>query len=119
MPNVVLTPNLEEAAFFLGMSSIGRDALGEAAGALRARGAAAVLLKGGHLDGDPADALATDVGVEIFTEPRIGGDDARHRLYARNGPRLRARRRKADRAGGAGCACVRSRATRKALTAVW
>ncbi len=74
LANVVLTPNLEEAAFFLGMPSIGRDALGEAAGALRARGAAAVLLKGGHLDGDPADALATAAGVEIFSEPRIGGE---------------------------------------------
>ena len=37
------------------------------------RGAAAVLLKGGHLDGEPADALATPAGVEIFSEPRIAG----------------------------------------------
>ena len=74
LPNVVLTPNLEEAAFFLGVPSIGRNALGEAAGALRAWGAAAVVLKGGHLEGDPADALATAAGVEIFTEPRIGGE---------------------------------------------
>ncbi|MGA8099018.1 MAG: bifunctional hydroxymethylpyrimidine kinase/phosphomethylpyrimidine kinase, partial [Candidatus Cybelea sp.] len=41
--------------------------------ALQARGAAAVLVKGGHLDGDPADALAIQGGVEIFTEPRIAG----------------------------------------------
>lgn len=73
LPNVVLTPNLEEAAFLLGRSSIGRDALGEAATALRARGAVAVLIKGGHLDGQPADALATASGVEILCDPRIGG----------------------------------------------
>lgn len=71
--SVVLTPNVEEAAFLLGRTSIGRNAIGEAAAALLARGAAAVLLKGGHLDGEPADALATAAGVEIFSEPRIAG----------------------------------------------
>jgi hydroxymethylpyrimidine/phosphomethylpyrimidine kinase len=73
LASVVLTPNLEEAAFLLGISVITRDTLSESATALQARGAAAVLLKGGHLDGDPADALATAGGVEIFREPRIGG----------------------------------------------
>lgn len=71
--NVVLTPNLDEAAFLLGAPPFDRGAIAEAAEALRARGAAAVLLKGGHLDGDPADALATSAGVEIFTERRIAG----------------------------------------------
>ncbi len=71
--SVVLTPNLDEAAFLLGAPAIGRDAIGEAAVSLRAFGAAAVLLKGGHLDGDPADALATVEGVEIFSEARIAG----------------------------------------------
>lgn len=71
--SVVLTPNLEEAAFLLGVSAIERDALGETAAALLARGAAAVLLKGGHLEGAPADALATADGVEIFSEPRVAG----------------------------------------------
>lgn len=73
LSQVVLTPNLEEAAFLLGVSSIDRDALGETATALLARGAAAVLLKGGHLEGAPADALATPGGIEIFSEPRITG----------------------------------------------
>ncbi len=73
LPNVTLTPNLDEAAFLLGISVISRDTIGEAAAALQARGAAAVLVKGGHLDGDPADALAIQGGVEIFTEPRIAG----------------------------------------------
>ncbi len=71
--SVVLTPNLEEAAFLLGSPPVDRQAIGAAAAALREAGAAAVLLKGGHLDGNPADALATVAGVEIFSEPRIGG----------------------------------------------
>jgi hydroxymethylpyrimidine/phosphomethylpyrimidine kinase len=71
--NVVLTPNLAEAAELLGDGAIGRDRVGEAAAALQRRGALAVLLKGGHLDGDPADALSTAGGVEIFSEPRIAG----------------------------------------------
>ncbi len=73
LSNVVLTPNLDEAAFLLGTPPVDRDSIGDAAVALRARGAAAVLLKGGHLDGDPADALATHDGVEIFSEARIAG----------------------------------------------
>lgn len=71
--SVVLTPNLDEAAFLLGRSAIGRDDLSDAAAALQARGPVAVLLKGGHLDGEPCDALATAGGVELFTEPRIAG----------------------------------------------
>jgi hydroxymethylpyrimidine/phosphomethylpyrimidine kinase len=71
--NVVLTPNLDEAAFLLGIDSIDRGSIGDAAAALRARGASAVLLKGGHLAGDPADALATADGVEVFSEPRVAG----------------------------------------------
>lgn len=74
LPNVILTPNLDEAAFLLGTLPIGRDALEQAAQALQLRGPQAVLLKGGHLDGDPVDALATAQGVELFAEPRIAGE---------------------------------------------
>ena len=91
--------------------------LADAAAQLRARGAGAVLLKGGHLGGDPADALATEDGVEIFSEPRIAG--AMHGTgctlamalaceLADGTPLAQAVRR------GAG---LRSRADRKALTA--
>ena len=73
LPNVILTPNIDEATFMLGCPPLDRESIGEAAAALQSRGAAAVLLKGGHLDGDPSDALATSGGVEIFTEPRIAG----------------------------------------------
>ncbi|HET6276022.1 MAG TPA: hydroxymethylpyrimidine/phosphomethylpyrimidine kinase [Candidatus Cybelea sp.] len=71
--SVVLTPNLDEAAFLLGREAIERDGLAEAAAEVRSRGPSAVLLKGGHLGGDPADALATESSVEIFSEPRIAG----------------------------------------------
>lgn len=71
LPNVVMTPNLAEAAEMLGVLPIERDAIAEAASALQRLGAHAVLLKGGHLDGDPVDALATTEVVELFSEPRI------------------------------------------------
>ena len=45
----VLTPNLPEAALLLGVERIDRDGMAAAALALQQRGAAAVLLKGGHL----------------------------------------------------------------------
>jgi hydroxymethylpyrimidine/phosphomethylpyrimidine kinase len=74
LPNVILTPNLGEAAQLLELSSIDRNSIAKAAEALRARGALAVLLKGGHLDDDPADALATAEGVELLSESRIAGE---------------------------------------------
>lgn len=74
LPSVILTPNLSEAAVLLGLDRVERNAMGFAAAALRARGAAAVLLTGGHLDGDPADALALAEGVHVFSEPRIAGE---------------------------------------------
>jgi len=73
LSSVILTPNLREAAALLHIETIERSVLGGSAMRLRARGTGAVLLTGGHLEGDPADALATDGGVEIFTEPRIVG----------------------------------------------
>ena len=73
LSSVVLTPNLCEAAALLHVDAIERSNLGEAATRLRARGAGAVLLTGGHLEGDPADALATSDGVEMFSEARIAG----------------------------------------------
>jgi hydroxymethylpyrimidine/phosphomethylpyrimidine kinase len=69
----VLTPNLPEAEILCGRKIGNVAAMREAALALLALGPGAVLLKGGHLDGDPADALATAEGVEIYGEPRIAG----------------------------------------------
>ncbi|HEX8806543.1 MAG TPA: bifunctional hydroxymethylpyrimidine kinase/phosphomethylpyrimidine kinase, partial [Candidatus Aquilonibacter sp.] len=73
MPQTILTPNLGEASALLGRQ-LGRDDLATAAIALRDRGARAVLLKGGHLDGEPADALADADGVEIFVGERVAGE---------------------------------------------
>jgi hydroxymethylpyrimidine/phosphomethylpyrimidine kinase len=74
LPNVVLTPNLDEASFLLGDGGvIDRETIGDSAARLRSRGARAVLLTGGHLDGKPIDALATEAGVELFADARIAG----------------------------------------------
>jgi hydroxymethylpyrimidine/phosphomethylpyrimidine kinase len=59
----LLTPNIPEAQALSGGPP-------DAASLLR-QGPAAVLLKGGHLEGDPADVLATASGTEVFTAPRI------------------------------------------------
>jgi hydroxymethylpyrimidine/phosphomethylpyrimidine kinase len=74
LPNAVLTPNLGEAAALLGVAPITSETIAGAALALQQRGAGAVLLTGGHLEGDPIDALATASGVELFSEPRIAGE---------------------------------------------
>jgi hydroxymethylpyrimidine/phosphomethylpyrimidine kinase len=73
LPAVILTPNLAEAMRLLQRKSIERDELPQAARDLRERGAGAVLLTGGHLAGDPTDALAWPEGDEIFSESRIAG----------------------------------------------
>ena len=74
LPNVILTPNLAEASALLGVESVTRETIAGAALGLQQRGVRAVLLKGGHLEGDPVDALATASGVELFSEPRIAGE---------------------------------------------
>jgi hydroxymethylpyrimidine/phosphomethylpyrimidine kinase len=72
-PHAIVTPNLHEAAALLGRP-VDRASMVEAAEALRARGARAVLLKGGHLDGAPLDILSTADGVERFEGERIAGE---------------------------------------------
>ena len=70
----VVTPNLDEAAAFLGRAIGSVDAMRDAAAALRASsGAHAVLVKGGHLAGDPTDVLADERGTRSFTSARIAG----------------------------------------------
>ena len=68
----VLTPNLPEAAHLLGTSiATSRDQMVTQARALRALGPRAVLLKGGHLDGeDSPDILVSDAGEQWFDAPR-------------------------------------------------
>jgi len=72
----VLTPNLPEAEALTGMSIPDVAAMTAAAAALRDMGAAAVLLKGGHLPGETVtDVLVHADGVETFSDPRI---ESRH-----------------------------------------
>jgi len=69
---LVITPNLPEAEALSGMAIPDLAAMRQAAKALLALGAPAVLLKGGHLPGDMViDLLATADGVEEFNSPRI------------------------------------------------
>jgi hydroxymethylpyrimidine/phosphomethylpyrimidine kinase len=68
----LLTPNLPEAEVLLGRRIRSRQAMLEAAAALLAAGARAVLLKGGHLAGaEVHDLLASQRGARWFTHPRI------------------------------------------------
>lgn len=62
----VVTPNLAEL-----------EALGGSAEALRARGAGAVLVKGGHLDGEPVDRLLDATGWTEFGGARVDTEHAR------------------------------------------
>ena len=76
----VVTPNLREAAVLLDVdvASLGTlEAMADAATALRAMGAACVVLKGGHLLGGAAtetrapDVVATATGTTTLDGPRV------------------------------------------------
>ena len=68
----MLTPNLPEAEILCGRAIGDVAAMREAARALLGLGCGAVLLKGGHLDGDTVhDVLATASGFTEWTSPRI------------------------------------------------
>jgi hydroxymethylpyrimidine/phosphomethylpyrimidine kinase len=69
----LITPNLGEASAFLGRPIADVHAMHDAAIALRAFGAQAVLVKGGHLVGDAIDVLADADGTHEFRGPRISG----------------------------------------------
>jgi len=77
-PNVVLTPNLEEAAWLLGDAGVARspEQAARLAERLASHGFAAVIVKGGHLTGDAVDVLCDRAGVKYLRGPRI------HRMRA-------------------------------------
>lgn len=68
----LLTPNAPEAEALTGMTIRSVDDMKRAGEALCRAGAAATLVKGGHLDGaEVSDVLVTAAGIEIFRSPRI------------------------------------------------
>ena len=68
----LLTPNLPEAEVLLGRTIDGVDAMGSAACELNREVGGAVLLKGGHLEGEMiVDVLATPDNVVRFQHERI------------------------------------------------
>ncbi len=72
----LITPNIPEAEVLTGLAIADLDAMKRAAAALHAMGPGAVLVKGGHLEGDTLyDLLSTPDGVDIFESTRI---DTRH-----------------------------------------
>lgn len=68
----IVTPNLPEAEAIAGMPIHDERSRREAAEKMMKMGARAVLLKGGHADGDTViDLLLTPQGMKVFEHPRI------------------------------------------------
>ena len=68
----LVTPNIPEAELLTGMEIRDLDGMRRAADRLLTLGPRAVLLKGGHMDGDElTDLLVTADGVERFSGPRL------------------------------------------------
>lgn len=66
----LVTPNLDEVALLLGWRP-DRDNFCRAATELSVRYGCAVLLKGGHLEGDPLDVLAEGLRTTTFRSERV------------------------------------------------
>ncbi len=72
LPRATLcTPNLDEAAELLSRPAITSSELSSVALELHQRFGCAVLLKGGHLKGDPIDTLCSADELVAWTHPRI------------------------------------------------
>lgn len=69
----LVTPNLDEAAVLLEVERIDRAGMEDAARELHDRLGCSVLLKGGHLEGDPVDVLADMGEITRFEHARLGG----------------------------------------------
>lgn len=67
----VVTPNLSEASRLSGIDVRDESTMRDAAEAIGALGARAVLLKGGHLEGDPIDVLWRRDGALVLRGERI------------------------------------------------
>lgn len=69
----LVTVNLAEAAAITGRGVTNVTSMREAASAIESLGAAAVLVKGGHLRGDPVDVLRHDGRERMLKSRRIAG----------------------------------------------
>jgi hydroxymethylpyrimidine/phosphomethylpyrimidine kinase len=67
----LLTPNLSEASALTGLEVNDIDGMVQAARELHRMGAKAVLVKGGHLEGDAIDVLYMSGSTRQFRAPRI------------------------------------------------
>ncbi len=69
----IVTPNLDEAAILTGRAVHDVPSMERAGETLLGYGAAAALVKGGHLRGDEVtDVLVTPAGTRHFARPRLG-----------------------------------------------
>jgi hydroxymethylpyrimidine/phosphomethylpyrimidine kinase len=71
--SALFTPNTEEASVITGIPVEDPAGMERAGEAMLGMGAGAVLVKGGHLPGPPADLLVTRDGSRWFHGPRIPG----------------------------------------------
>lgn len=67
----VITPNIPEAEVLSGIRIADTDDMVKAAAVLNGRYGCAVLLKGGHKEGEACDLLYSDSGYEWFSTSRI------------------------------------------------
>lgn len=68
---MIITPNLLEASELLGREIQDKSQMEKAARDLIKMGPQAVVVKGGHLEGDSADCLCTSSTIHWFSAPRI------------------------------------------------
>jgi hydroxymethylpyrimidine/phosphomethylpyrimidine kinase len=73
----LVTPNADEAAALTDQTVSDLDGARAAAAHLRAAGAGAVLVKGGHLAGDAHDLLVDADGELLLSAARVPGKDPR------------------------------------------
>jgi hydroxymethylpyrimidine/phosphomethylpyrimidine kinase len=69
----LMTPNLDEAQVLLGQEAISAETMERAAAKLHESFGCAVLLKGGHLEGDPLDLLFDGSSYRRWEHERLGG----------------------------------------------
>jgi len=67
----IVTPNLPEAEALLGRALAGLREMQEAAREIHSWGAACVVIKGGHREGEPTDVLYDGSGFVLFQGERI------------------------------------------------